>query len=106
MQFPEVVETQPELLAHHYTEAGQHEVAISYWQRAGQCALQRWAYVEAIAHLRQGLALLTTLPETPARCQQELDLQVALGLALVATKGMPPQTRNAPTPGPRSCVRR
>ena len=87
MQFPEVVETQPELLAHHYTEAGQHEVAISYWQRAGQCALQRWAYVEAIAHLRQGLALLTTLPETPARCQQELDLQVALGLALVATKG-------------------
>ena len=87
MQFPEVVETRPELLAHHYTEAGQHEAAISYWQRAGQRALQRWAYVEAIAHLRQGLALLTTLPETPARRQQELDLQVALGPALVATKG-------------------
>ena len=86
-QFPEVVETRPELLAHHYTEAGQHEAAISYWQRAGQRALQRSAYMEAIAHLRQGLTLLMTLPETPARRQQELDLQVALGLALVATKG-------------------
>jgi TOMM system kinase/cyclase fusion protein len=86
-QFPEAAETQPELLAHHCTEAGLVEPAIPYWQRAGQRALQRWAYMEAIAHLRQGLALLTTLPETPARRQQELDLQVALGLALVATKG-------------------
>jgi TOMM system kinase/cyclase fusion protein len=87
VQFPELVETQPELLARHYTEAGQAEAAISYWQRAGQRALQRWAYVEAIAHLTQALALLTTLPETPARRQKELDLQVALGPALVATKG-------------------
>ena len=86
-QFPEMVETQPELLAHHYTEAGQHEAAIGYWQRAGQHALQHSAYVEAIAHLRQGLAVLTLLPETPERRQRELDLQVALGPALIATKG-------------------
>ena len=60
---------------------------MGYWQRAGQRALQGSAYAEAVAHLTQGLAVLTTLPETPARLQQELDLQVALGPALLATQG-------------------
>jgi predicted ATPase len=50
-QFPETVETQPELLAHHYTEAGQGAQAITYWQQAGQRAGQRSAHAEAIAHL-------------------------------------------------------
>jgi class 3 adenylate cyclase/tetratricopeptide (TPR) repeat protein len=86
-QFPELVETQPELLAHHYTEAGLTEQAIPYWQRAGQQALQRSANPEAVQHLTRGLEFLATLPETPTRVQQELDLQVALGPALVATKG-------------------
>jgi predicted ATPase/class 3 adenylate cyclase len=87
-QFPETAETQPELLAQHYTEARLPEQALRYWQRAGQRALQGSAYTEAIAHLRQGLAVLTTLPETPARLQQELALQVALGPALLATQGL------------------
>jgi predicted ATPase/class 3 adenylate cyclase len=86
-RFAEVVETQPELLAYHCTEAGQAETAIHYWQRAGQRAIQRSSYVEAITHLREGLALLMALPETPTHLQQELDLQVALGPALLATKG-------------------
>src|SRR5262249_33328423 len=86
-QFPETVETQPELVAHHYTEASLAAQALPYWQRAGQRARQRSAHAEAVAHLTQGLAVLTTLPETPARRQQELDLQVALGPALSATKG-------------------
>jgi class 3 adenylate cyclase/predicted ATPase len=86
-QFPEIVETQPELIAHHYTEAGLAEPAIHYWQRAGQQALQRSAHPEAIQHLTTGLALLATRPETAARAQQELDLQLALGPALMATKG-------------------
>jgi class 3 adenylate cyclase/predicted ATPase len=86
-RFPGVVATQPEVVARHCTAAGQDEVAIRYWQRAGQRALQGSAHAEAITHLRQGLAILTTLPETPARLQQELDLQVALGPALYATKG-------------------
>ena len=86
-RFPEVVATQPEVVARHCTAAGQDEAAIGYWQRAGQRALQGSAHAEAIAHLTQGLAVLTTLPETPARLQQELDLQVALGPALHATKG-------------------
>ena len=85
--FSDTAATQPEVLAHHYTEAGLSAQAIPYWQQAGQHALQRSAPVEAIAHLTQGLAVLTTLPETPERLQQELDLQVALGTALRATKG-------------------
>jgi predicted ATPase len=86
-QFPESATTQPELLAHHYTEAGLPEKAIHYRQRAGQHALQRSANLEAIQHLTQGLGLLATLPETRARAQQELDVQLALGSALIASKG-------------------
>jgi predicted ATPase len=86
-RFPEVVETQPEVVARHCTAAGQDEAAIRYWQQAGQRAIQGSAHAEGIAHLRQGLAVLSTLPETPERLQQELDLQVALGPALLATKG-------------------
>jgi class 3 adenylate cyclase/predicted ATPase len=86
-QFPEVVETQPELLAQHYTEAGLSVQAIPHWQRAAQQALQRSAHMEATNHLTKGLELLTTLPDTPGRAQQELDLQLALGPALMATKG-------------------
>jgi predicted ATPase/class 3 adenylate cyclase len=87
MRFPDVVETQPEVPAHHYTEAGCPTQAIPYWQQAGQQALQRSANLEAVRHLTTALELLTTLPETPARAMQELDLQMALGPALVATKG-------------------
>jgi predicted ATPase len=53
--FPETRETQPELLAHHYTEAGCTAQAIPYWQRAGQRAIERSAYMEAIAHCTKSL---------------------------------------------------
>ncbi len=86
-QFPETVETQPELLAHHYTEAGLIAQAVPYWQTAGQRASQRSANVEAISHLTKGLELLKTLLDTPERAQQELTLQIALGAPLMATKG-------------------
>jgi predicted ATPase len=86
-RFPETAETQPELLAHHFMGAGLNDQAIAYWQHAGEKAIQRSAHVEAISHLNKGLELLTTLTETPTRWQQELDLQVALGLSLRATKG-------------------
>ena len=87
-QFPETAATQPELLAYHYTEAGLNERAIGYWQRAGARALQRSANPEAVQHLTRGLHLLATLPETPARAHQELDLQIALSPALAATRGI------------------
>ena len=86
-RFPDTVETEPELVAHHYTEAGCYAQAVGYWQQAGQRAIQRSANVEAIAHLRQGIELLTTLPDTPARVQAELTLQTTLGPALMATRG-------------------
>jgi TOMM system kinase/cyclase fusion protein len=86
-RFPEVCDTQPELLAHHYTEAGLSAQAIQYWQRAGQRAIERSAHLEAVAHLTKGLEVLATLPDTPERAQQELDLQTTLGPALIATKG-------------------
>ncbi len=86
-RFPENAEIQPELLAHHCTEAGLKEQAIIYWQKAGQRAVQRSANIEAISHLTKGLELLKTLPDTPDRTQQELTLQIALGAPLRITKG-------------------
>jgi class 3 adenylate cyclase len=86
-RFPETTTTQPELLAHHYTEAGLQEEAVGYWQRSGQNAIERWANVEAIAYLGKGLEVLKTLPGTSERIQQELDMQVALGALFMQTKG-------------------
>jgi predicted ATPase len=84
---PETVETQPELLAHHYTEAGLAAQAVGYWQRAGERAVERSANLETVAHLMKGLELLATLPDTPERAQQELAIQTTLGPALAAVKG-------------------
>jgi TOMM system kinase/cyclase fusion protein len=86
-QFPETVATQPELLAHHYTEAGRIEEAVGYWQRAGQRAVERSANLEAVAHLTKGLELLASLPDTPERAQQELVMLATLAPALRNTKG-------------------
>ena len=86
-RFAETVETQPELIAHHYTEAGLAEQAILYWQKAGQRAIQSSANLEAVSHLTKGLDVLKTLPDTPERTQQELTLQIALGVPLIATSG-------------------
>jgi predicted ATPase len=86
-QFPEMVATQPELLARHLTEAGHPAEAVGYWQRAGERAVGRSAHLEAISHLTTGLAVLQTLPETAERIQQELLLETTLGPALMITKG-------------------
>jgi len=86
-RFPETVATAPEVVAHHYTEAGCAAQALPLWQQAGQRALQRSANLEAIEHLTKGLAVLATLPETTDCLQHELDLRVTLGPALIATKG-------------------
>ncbi len=77
----------PELLAHHFTEAGELETAWREWQRAGELAVARSALLEAAGHFRTGLELLATLPDATGRVQQALNLQVLLGQALAATKG-------------------
>src|SRR5262249_23145965 len=79
-QFPETAETQPELVAHHLVEAGLTEQSVPYWYKAGQRAIERSAHMEAIAHLTKGLEVLKTLPATPEHIQQELMLQLALGV--------------------------
>jgi predicted ATPase len=74
-------------LAHHYSRSGNIKKAVEYLQLAGQQAVQRSAIAEAISHLITALELLKTLPDTSERAQQELDLQIILGPALIATKG-------------------
>ncbi len=86
-RFPQTVETQPELLAHHFTEAGLPDKAIGYWLKAGLRSRERSAEIEAIGHLARGLALLQTLDETPERDARELELLSPLGTAYIASRG-------------------
>jgi predicted ATPase/class 3 adenylate cyclase len=74
-------------LAHHYSRSGNTTKAVSYLHRAGQQAVERSAYAEAVSHVTTAVDLLTTLPETLERAQQELGLQMTLGVALRPTKG-------------------
>jgi class 3 adenylate cyclase len=78
---------EPELIAHHLTEAGRIELAVDYWLKAGQRAMQHSAHVEAERHLRVGLELLSGLPDTTARHHREITLQNALGVCLMPTRG-------------------
>ena len=81
-EFAGSMETEPELLAHHYTEAAVTEPALDYWLRAGERAVERCAYAEAKSHLERGLALVETLPEGEPRDRKEITFRVALGVPL------------------------
>jgi len=106
-RFPETAATQPELLGQHYTEAGLSAQAIEYWQRAGQLASQRSAYVEAFAHLTKGLEVLRTLPDTPERIQHELVLhRPPSARCSWRPRGRGRQKLGKPTPAPANCVGR
>ena len=85
--FADVVETRPEILAHHYGEAALPDKAIAYWHLAGKSSVAKSAVREAAAQLRRGLGLLDGLPETRERNQLELDIHVTLTAALMAGKG-------------------
>jgi len=85
--FADLVERQPELLAHHLTAAGNTERAVDQWLKAGRHGAARLAYLEAIAHFERGLGLLHSLPESPVRDGSEIELQLALGLCLYTAKG-------------------
>ena len=86
-QFPETAALQPELLAHHYTEAGLSERAVPYWQLAGELAVERSANAEAVNHFNMGLEALKNLPAALETIHQELTLQLALGAPLLMLKG-------------------
>jgi tetratricopeptide (TPR) repeat protein len=85
--FPEIVEAQPEILAHHFTEGRMADKAVGYWLRAGRNATNRSANREAIGHLRRGIEAVGQLPDEAPRDQIELDLQFVLGPCLIATQG-------------------
>jgi predicted ATPase len=86
-KFPEMVAAQPALLAQHCTEAGLAENAVGFWLKAGQQSVRRCAMAEAASQLEKGLDLLGGLPDGVKRHEQELELQITLGQALMATKG-------------------
>ncbi|MBI3455716.1 MAG: AAA family ATPase [Candidatus Rokubacteria bacterium] len=86
-RFPATAEAQPELLAHHLTEAGLADEAVPAWERAGDRAVGRSALVEGIAHFRRGLGLLAGLPASQGRARLELAFLLRLGGPLVATRG-------------------
>ena len=73
-------------MAQHSAEADLTEKAVGYWLKAGQQALARSAMTEAVAQLQKGLDLLKSMSDNSARQQQELDLRITLGQALIATK--------------------
>jgi len=85
--FPDATGAEPELLAHHFAEAGLPDKAAIYGLEAGRAAFRRSAVTEAVVHLRRALGLLTRMPEDDDRRRLELDLQIALGHALIAAKG-------------------
>jgi serine/threonine protein kinase/tetratricopeptide (TPR) repeat protein len=85
--FTDVPETQPELLGRHYAEAGETSRAIEYLLKAGQRARERSAYPEAVQHLKRGLELLATLPQTPERDATEFHCQLLLSACYLAYRG-------------------
>ena len=86
-RFADIVASQPEIVAHHFTEAGLVERAVDYWLKAGQHAARRSANAEALNHLARGLELLPNIDDPTLRNKSELLLQTSLGHSLRATKG-------------------
>src|SRR5262249_52538835 len=95
-QFAEVAENQPELLAHHCTQAGLIEKAATLWGKAGRRSLSRSALAEAAEQITRALAQIAVLPLTPALRSEQLRLQVALITPFMQLKGFAaPETKNA-----------
>ena len=82
-RFPALIESQPEIVAHHFTEAGLASEAIGYWVKAGRHAYAHWANQEAARFFERALRVLETLPETRATLEQAIDLRVDLKTSLI-----------------------
>jgi tetratricopeptide (TPR) repeat protein len=87
MKFPAIKEAHPEVLARHWTEAGEIDRAIAGWKVAAEHAVEQRAYREGEVHYREALAMLLSLPDSPERDSRELILRIALGGIMVATRG-------------------
>jgi predicted ATPase len=86
-EFAALRKAHPEVLARHWTEAGETELAIAEWTRAGKAAKARKAFIEAQESLQQALALLNLLPESHERDSRELELRLSLGAMISLTRG-------------------
>lgn len=86
-KFPQLVAENPEILAHHCTEAGNNKDALQYWLAAGNYAIQHSANIEAVEHLDKGLTLIKKMPDSPQLNMHELALQTTMGLATMMSKG-------------------
>ena len=86
-RFATLVENEPEVLAHHHTQAGSFQEAVPHWLLAGQRAVARSAFLEAIAHLTHGLDVVAQLPAGQEVSNLELDMQISLGSARIAARG-------------------
>jgi predicted ATPase len=86
-EFLETIDGEPELIAHHYSEAGLAEKAVGFWQIAGQRAMKRSANIEAEVHIRRGLEILAAMPEGPERHRSEIALLNILGVCMMPTRG-------------------
>ena len=106
IRFVEIAESQPELLARHYTEAGLIEKAAGLWGKAGERSLERSALVEAAAHLTRALGQMTTLPPTPALRREQIKLQVGLSNALMHIRGYAASETKASLDRARSFIER
>jgi predicted ATPase len=105
-KFPVIKETHPEALARHWTDAGEIDIAIQYFQLAGERAVARGAMVEAERHYRAALQLLSQLPEDVQRDRRELALQLAYGPTAITVKGWAaPETEGAYTRARELCGR-
>jgi predicted ATPase/class 3 adenylate cyclase len=94
-KFSDLAAHRPEVLARHLTDAELIEQAIGYWHEAGQRAAERFAHKEAITHLSRALELLKSLPDTPEHAREEIQLQNALGVSLITTRGPVPEVEKA-----------
>jgi predicted ATPase/class 3 adenylate cyclase len=86
-RFPEVMHTQPEILAHHYTQAGLSEVAVGWWNKAGDIAIRRSANAEAVRHFGRAIELLQIGADTNERRKTELATRIKMSGPLIATGG-------------------
>jgi predicted ATPase len=84
-QVADIADSQPELLAHHFSQAGMTEAAIEWWRTAGQRSLARSALLEGLEHLKRALVQIATLPVTPDLRREEIRLELALANALTLT---------------------
>lgn len=85
--FPEIADKQPEILAHHFAEAGNDEKALTYWRQAGERSLQRYAYREAVEQIRRALLSVSRLPDSRENKLQAIDLHISLGVPLQSLEG-------------------